>query len=34
MTDPMMTFRTLLEKNPDADMVREMLSFGAHRLMG
>jgi transposase-like protein len=33
MTDEMMSLRTLLEKTADADMVREMLSFGAHRLM-
>jgi len=33
MTDEMMSLRTLLEKTADADMVREMLSFGAQRLM-
>ena len=33
MTDPMMSFRSLLENTPDADLVREMLRFGAHRLM-
>jgi transposase-like protein len=29
----MMSFRTLLEKSPDADMVREMIGFAAQRLM-
>lgn len=33
MTDEMMSLRALLEKTADADMVREMLSFGAQRLM-
>lgn len=33
MTDEMMSFRTLLEKSPDADMVREMIGFAAQRLM-
>ena len=33
MTDEMMSLRTLLEKTADADVVREMLSFGAQRLM-
>jgi hypothetical protein len=34
MTDEMMNLRALLEKTADADLVREMLSFGAHRLIG
>ena len=33
MTDDMMTFRTLLEKNSDADLLREMIGFAADRLM-
>jgi putative transposase len=33
MTDPMMSFRSLLENTPDADLVCEMLRFGARRLM-
>jgi putative transposase len=33
MTDPMMSFRSLLEDTPDADLVCEMLRFGARRLM-
>ena len=33
MTDEMMTLRTLLEKSSDADLLREMISFTAQRLM-
>jgi putative transposase len=33
MTDEMMSFRALLEKSPDADVVREMIGFAAQRLM-
>ena len=33
MTDDMMALRGLMEKSADADLLREMIGYGAQRLM-
>ena len=33
MTNDMMSLRALMEKSPDADFLREMIGYGAQRLM-